>query len=404
MTKRICWKKGMRLTDEILTSSDKCHLDSLNQTFTLASNGRFGLLPSNREFNVSLSINKNVVDVELLDCLAITKSGRIIDINYNTTFTNNIETRITIPSSENISYFLCVETTETWKETGDGFCEPEYKFVLVCENNAISMNMFPVARIVDEYGWRLDEMNFVPPCLFATSHPVYRKYMDAFANILVITNRHLLDSYKSDCKTAIRTFWPIVEQLRIMLDKDTELMTPMMLLGNIQKFISGFWCACALDESLNLVESDLFRNFIDAPYNYKDVNIRIKEGLSLSESICEKVEKFKDFMHVEEKIDAPTISTANLFKKCTNSKVRIPVENNTPGSIIYYTIDGSEPSNVSNTGETIIFASGFTGGRDKEEEDKCVVVKVKSMLNGISSATNTYTIRLQKDVKHWIEI
>ena len=48
--------------------------------------------------------------------------------------------------------------------------------------------------------------------------------------------------------------------------------------------------------------------------------------------------------------------------------------------------------------------SGFVGGRDKEEADKYVVIKVKSVLNGVSSATNTYKVRLQKDIKHWIEI
>ena len=91
-------------------------------------------------------------------------------------------------------------------------------------------------------------------------------------------------------------------------------------------------------------------------------------------------------------------------KKCTNSKIRIPVENNTPGSTIYYTIDGSEPTNASSTGNTVVFASGFVGGRGKEEDDRFVVIKLKAVLNGNSSVTNTYTIRLQKDVKHWIEI
>lgn len=404
MTKRIYWKKGMRLTDEILKSSDNCHLESLNQAFTLASNGRFGLLPSNREFTISVSINKNIVDVESLNCLAITKSGKIIDINYDTTYTNNVDTRITIPTSDVNHFILCVEIKNVWTETNNGFCEPDYKFVLIEENKILSMDMFPIARIINEYGWRLDEQNFLPPCLFISSHSEYSKYVSTFANVLKTSNNHLLDCSNSDCKTAICVFWPIVELLKITLDKEIELMTPMMLLGYIQKYISGFLCACTLDDSLNLLESDTFRNFVDAPYNYKDVNLRIKEGLNLCNAVCEKVVKFKDFTHVEEKIEAPTISNTNLFKKCTNSKVRIPVENNAPGSTIYYTIDGSEPTTTSNTGNTIIFASGFVGGRDKEEEDKYVIIKVKAILNGISSATNTYKIRLQKDVKHWIEI
>lgn len=394
----------MRLTDEILKSSDKCHLESLNQAFVLAANGRFGLLPSNRNFNISISVNKNIVDVEALSCLAITKSGNIIDIDYDTTFTNNIDTRVAIPSNDEESFLLCIETKETWKETYDGFCEPDYKFTLIQENCTLDKGKFPIARIINEYGWRLDEVNFVPPCLFISSHPEYNNHILTFRNVLNTSNRYLIDCSNSDCKTAICIFWPIVEQLKITIDKDVELMTPMMLLGNIQKYISSFLCACTLDESLNLMEADVFRNFIDTPYNYKDVNSRIKEGLNLCNAICEKVEKFKDFTHNEEKIDAPTISNANLFKKCTNSKVRIPIESNTPGATIYYTIDGSEPTNTSNTGNTIVFSSGFVGGRDKEEDDKYVVIKVKAIMNGISSVTNTYKVRLQKDVKHWIEI
>ena len=404
MTKRICWKKGMRLTDEILKSSDKCHFESLNQAFVFAANGRFGLLPSNREFNISISINKNLVDVEALNCLAMTKSGTIIDINYDTTYTNNIDTRVSIPSMDEESYILCVESLDSWKETYNGFCEPDYRFVFVQENCMLGNNMFPVGRIINDYGWRLDEIDFLPPCLFVTSHSVYRSHMANWGNILKVSNRHLLDALDSDCKTAIQVFWPIVEQLKIAADKDFELMTPMMLLGNIQKYMSGFLCACTLDEHLKLLESDTFRNFIDAPYDYKDVNQRINEGLNLCHAICEKVGKFKDFTHVEDKIEAPTIANDHLFKKCTNSKIRIPVENNTPGSTIYYTIDGSEPTNASSTGNMVVFASGFVGGRGKEEDDRYVVIKLKAVLNGNSSVTNTYTIRLQKDVKHWIEI
>ena len=132
--------------------------------------------------------------------------------------------------------------------------------------------------------------------------------------------------------------------------------------------------------------------------------MRIKEGVALSVGICEKIDKFKDFVCAEVKIEAPTISNENLFKRCTNSKVRIPIENNCPGSTIYYTTDGSEPTNTSNSGNMIVIASGFVGGRDREEDDKFITVKVKSVLNGASSTTNTFKVRLQKDVKHWIEI
>ena len=197
---------------------------------------------------------------------------------------------------------------------------------------------------------------------------------------------------------------PIVEQLKITLDKEIELMTPMQLFGNIQKYISGFLCACTMDDSLDLADVDMYRQYVAAPFNYKNVYLRIKEGLEYCNSICEKLEKIKEFKPVESQIDAPTISNDNLCKKCTNSKVRIPIENICPGATVYYTIDGSEPTNMSDTGNVIIFSSGFTGGRNKEEEDKIIVVKLKAILNGVSSVTNTFKVKLQKDIKHWIEI
>lgn len=395
----------MRLTDDVMNSSDKCHLELLGHALTLAANGRFGLLPSDKGFSISINVNKNFVHVDALNCLAITRSGKLIDICYDAKYTNNIDTRVAIPASNDESFILCVETTDTWKDTFDGFCEPNYRFILLPENNALSVDMLPLARIVNEYGWRMDETDFLPPCLYTSSHPEYGKHIVSFVNILKTSSRHLLECLNSDCKTAVATFLPIVEQLRIAMDKDVDLMTPMTLLGYIQRYISGFVCACMLDSSLTLNESDIYQAFVNVGYNYKNANGYMKEGLSMCDSICQKVEQFKSFVtKVEEKIDAPTISESNLFKKCTNSKVRIPIENSVPGATIYYTIDGSEPTLSSNTGNTIVLMSGFVGGRDKEEADKYIVIKVKSVLNGVSSATNTYTVCLQKDIKHWIEI
>lgn len=404
MTKRICWKKGMRLTDEIMISSDKCHFESLSQAFVLAAHGRFGLLPSSREFKISISINKNIVNVESLSCLALTKSGRIIDIYYDTTLSNNIDPQATIPSYEDKSFLLCVRANDGWKEVYDGFCEPDYRFEVIREDCALDDDMFPIARIIKNNDWLSDDIDFIPPCLFTTAHPKFGKWIEEFSHILKTSSRKLFESRDTDCQTAISIFLPIVEQIRITIDKESDTMTPMALLGNIQKYISGFLCACTLEKRLNLKEEETFMNYVNIPYDYKDVHKHIKEGLKHCDLVSGKIDKLNDFVQEEVKISAPTISNANLFKKCTNSKVRIPVENNAPGSVIYYTIDGSEPTTSSKSGETITFASGFTGGRDKEEADKYITIKVKSVLNGVSSITNSYTIRLQKDVKHWIEI
>ena len=50
MPKRISWKKGMRLTDEVLLAADRCNDETLGHAFALASMGRLGLMPSTRPF------------------------------------------------------------------------------------------------------------------------------------------------------------------------------------------------------------------------------------------------------------------------------------------------------------------------------------------------------------------
>ena len=387
MVKRICWKKGMRLTDEVLRASDDSTIELVGNSLALAAAGRFGLLPSTH-FDLSVNISKGLVDVESLNCTAVTKSGNVIDAHYDTKFTNSFDTRIQIPEGNGEKeYVLTINYTGQWKDSNDGYEEPIYTFSLMASNSSIPSNSLPIARIVDEYGWRMDEIDFVPPCLFVSSH---QKYNEA---------KNLLHSNGKDI---IRVFWPIVQQLMITVNKEQDLMTPMGLLANVQKCVSAFTCACELDDYIDLADADRFRNYIYAPYNYKDSYQRIKEGLDLCFSINEKVSKLNEGPQVPSTIEAPTIANSQLIKRCTNSKARIQVTNNVSGATVYYSIDGNEPSH-SLKGQDIQLESGFNNLR-KREPDKIVMVKLKAVLNGIESNTNTYEITLQKDIERWTGI
>ena len=135
MSKRISWKKGMRLTDEILSMSDNCTSELIGKALVLSAGGNFGLFPNSRPFSLSLDINKNVIDVVSMNCLGITRDGTLIDVNYDTNYTNSFDTRTTIPgSSEDAVYILCISATGEWRDTNDGLCEPSYSFSIIDEN------------------------------------------------------------------------------------------------------------------------------------------------------------------------------------------------------------------------------------------------------------------------------
>lgn len=402
MTKRICWKKGMRLTDGILRASDNSTMELVSNALVLAAAGRFGLLPSATPFELSLNINKGVVDVELLSCLAITKGGHLIDAHYDTKFTNTFDTRVKIPevSGEKELILTINASIDKWKDTNDGYEEPEYSFSLISPNSPLPANSLPIARIVDEYGWRMDDVNFVPPCLFISSHQKYIELKKQFEEVLIAIDKKARNLMHSNGKEVIRIFWPVVQQLMITINKECDLMTPMELLANVQKCVSAFTCACDLDDYINLADSDKFRNYVYAPYNYKDAYLRIREGLELCFSINEKVGKLDEGQQAPSTIEAPTISNSQLIKRCTNSKARVQITNNVAGATVYYTIDGGEPTQYSKSGLMIQIDSGFNNSR-KREPDKIVTVRVKAFLNGLYSNTNTYEITLQKDIERW---
>lgn len=414
--KRISWKRGMRLTDNIMRASDESMAEVIAQAFVLASAGRFGLLPSQQPFELSVNIGKGFLDVESLYCLATTLGGDIIDAHYNTRYNNNFNTRVAIPDTPGVEeYILTINVMPgQWKEIPDGFEEPEYTFALIAPDTIVPENAVPIGRIVDDRGWRLDDMDFVPPCLFVSSHRKYEEQLQRFTDLLAAIDTKVTSSNVSGGMGAIRVFWPLIQQLRIAANKECDLMTPMSLLSNVQKCVSAFTCACDLDEGIELEDIKMFRGYILAPYNYKDAYQRIQVGLQLCYSISEKVDKLTEKRQEKPKAEpkfeeptrpaAPVVTEEHLFIECATSETTIPIKYNVAGASIFFTTDGSEPSSRSQkasrtkSGYSIKFDNGFRKEKGKEA-NKTMQIKLIAVVNGAASATAVFDIMLQKSLK-----
>lgn len=402
MAKRICWKKGMRLTDDILRKSDNCTIELVGNALVLAAAGRFGLLPSTSPFDLSMNINKGIVDVDRLSCSAVTKDGSLIDAHYDTTFTNTFDTRVQIPEGSGEKEFLLTIDAhpEQWKDTNNEYEEPVYSFSLIAINSPLPANSLPIAHIVDEYGWRIDDVDFVPPCLYISSHHKYIELKKQFEEVLTAIDAKARNLLHSNGKEAIRIFWPVVQQLMITINKECDLMTPMELLANVQKCVSAFTCACELDEYLNLADAENFRNYIYVPYNYRDAYQRIKEGLELCFSINAKIDVIGN--ERPRTMDVPIINSQDLTQECSTNDVSIPVVFSSRSAKLYYTTDGSNPTEMtlkaSNTkdGYRINFKNDFKP--IGEEPDKNVIIKIIAIENGEVSPIASYEITLKKSL------
>lgn len=398
MPKRIMWKKGMRLTDDILIQSDKCTSDLVTMAFAMSSIGRMGIIPNQRSFDLSVDINKDIVDVISIDCTGITRNGTLIDVNYDTNYSNTFDTRVMIPfQNTEIKYFLCLSVTDNWRDTNDGLCEPQYEFIIIDENSKVPDNSLPVARLVfDEFSWRIDDCNFVPPCLFISSHPKYYELAEQFLNLLKGINSFLPNNLKTEKNDAIKIFWPVVQQLMITMDKEMSTMTPMSLLANIQKFISSFVCGCIADENITIGDSPTLLSYIVKPYNIKDAYAIIREGLEMCMDISNRLSSFGNVEQTPRTtIEAPFIDKSQLRQTVKYGMVRINVQNNAPGATIYYTTDGSMPSQSSSSGNVVAIDSGFTDDWHKEPT-KVVTIKLMACKDGLCSNVETFEVQIKK--------
>lgn len=403
MEKRICWKKGMRLTDEIMRASEDATAARISNALVLASAGRFGLLPSSRQFQLSLNLNSDSVEVQTLDCLAVTRGGSLIDVQLDTRYTNYLEKRISIPDEiGKRELFLTINVDQKhWKETLDGFEEPDYNFSLVGVNSPIPDNALPIAHLIYSEqirGWHVDMEEFVPPCLYLSSHKNYVEFLNQFVQILSEIEAKVFRLYQPGSHEAFRIFWPVVQQILIDTDKNRDLMTPMTLLGNIQKFVAVFTSACHLDPYLNLSDAEMLRNYFLAPYNYMDVYAMIKEGLRHCFLINEKIDKIEakqpEMPKTPSKLETPSIPEDQLYQVCKTSSSNVSIINSVPGATVYYSTDGSMPAKPVSNG-VIRIKNAFHPNREEEEDQKCVV-KLKAVLNDSESDISTFTVILHK--------
>lgn len=408
MQRRINWKKGMRLTEEVMKASDTAVAEWVGNALVLASAGRFGLLPSHSPFRISIDIAKENIEVKSLCCLAVTKSGHLIDVDFDTRYSCHFESSVKLPGNTIGKELLLTigMDPEKWIETVDGFEEPSYRFDLVSPNSPIADNDVPIARLVDTEigGWHVDDVDFVPPCLFVASHFKYQELYERFLQTLSEVETLVKRQLQSNTRDVIRIFWPNLVQILIDTDKGRELMTPMTLTAQIQKFVAAFTTACDLDDRLTLSDANVFRNYALSPYDFKNAYRKIKEGLEISFSIKEKIGLMEEDQEPvrEERIAAPYIPADQLNQSCSKRYVTVAVINTIPDATVFYSTDGGEPTKKL-VGDSISIESKFNAKR-VSEPDMTVPIKLKAVANGVSSEVKAFTLTLRKDYKNWMGV
>jgi len=292
MPKRICWEKGIKLTDSLFRLSDDFRDELSGTAFSMMTAGRFGLIPSGHPFHITLNFTKNYLEVTEIRCTAVTGGGFLIDLSYDTVFSRICDAVVPLPEESGEYYLLLNVRKGEWVRTNAQTCEPVYFFSLISANTPVPDQAVPVAHIVDAYGWRMDDVDFLPPCIFLSSDRKYVELRERTAESVSIMESRLSEMATSECRTAVMMMWPVIQQVRISLTMDVEFMTPMILLGCLQKCVGAFYSACMIDDHIMLENVERYVDFIKMPYDFRNVYVKIKEGIGWCEMINDRIHKF----------------------------------------------------------------------------------------------------------------
>lgn len=292
MPLKVTWKKGMRLSTDVFDALDVSNYESIRLSNIIATGGRFGLIPANKPFELSINVSNNVLEVVSLSCHGVTKSGRIVDIEFDSNYTNTFDTRISMPIQKGNEAFLLIVKLhdKQWREVNEMYSEPKYTFELVGANSAIDNDSLPIGLLVNQFGWRLDETEFVPPCIYTNAHPKFVEQVNRAKLVLKSIADKCMGAHNCVARHLLGTIWPTVEYNYIDIDKRQEALSPAELFASLQKVAAAFVIGCSIEESITLENAEPFIAYRQRPYSLKNVYRDIKKGLELCAEISVKMD------------------------------------------------------------------------------------------------------------------
>lgn len=308
MHNKVTWKKGMRLSTEVFNAMDKANEDAFRIVALLGSANRYGLFPSAKPFELSVNINGNSLEVTSLSCHGITKTGCFIDIDYDSNYVNTFDSRIVIPNgSEGDAYYLVLKVDENnYREISETLSELSYSFELVGANSPIADNCLPIGMLVNQFGWRINESDYVPPCLYVSAHPKYMEQLERAKTYAKELSSKCLLSQNCMAKSLLTQIWTSSSIVYSCLDKERDTITPGQLLSSLQQLTSSFLIGCFADEYISLENQEPFAVYAQKPYDAKNIYRDIEAGLKLCDEIALKMNAVCAMTEVRPRVEDTT--------------------------------------------------------------------------------------------------
>lgn len=282
----------MRLSTDVFDALDIYNDENIRLSNIIATGGRYGLIPADKPFELSVNVANSYLEVVALSCHGVTRSGKIVDIDFGADYANTFDTRLPLPSSNGDTAFLLIVKyhNRQWREVDEMYSEPEYVFELIGENSLVDRDSLPIGRLVNQYGWRLDETDFVPPCLYVAAHPKYMELVNRAKLVFRSISDRCLNAPGCIARHLLGFIWQSAEHNFIDTDKRQDTLSPAELLASLQKVAASFVTGSFIDKYITLENPDPFVEFYHRPYDAQHIYRDIRDGLELCAEISIKME------------------------------------------------------------------------------------------------------------------
>ena len=187
-----------------------------------------------------------------------------------------------------------------WREVNEVYSEPKYTFELIGANSPVDSNSLPVGLVVNQYGWRLDESEFVPPCLYANAHPAYVDLVNRAKLMFKSISDRCLGSVNCVARHLFTAVWTAAVHNYIYVDKKDDALTPAGLLAAVQRVVASFVIGCSADEYITLENAEPFVEYLQKPYDARNLYRDIRIGLELCAEISVKMDAVCGMTEVQE--------------------------------------------------------------------------------------------------------
>lgn len=294
---RIDWQGGMRLSDKVFRASDDYVSALFEQSYPLFTQGRYGLFPATvrQHFTFRYEICQTTLSVIELNCLAVTPSGKFIQLHFNQN-ERDLFQAVSLPDSQ-APFLVYLDASSSdyisFEQEEIPFRDLHYKLVIKEESEKYTNpDALAIARFKQDVSWTLDN-SFIPPCLFLNANPQLMQSALRYTQVLRAFADQLKLKVHSDARALVTALLAPLSAICLELEKEIDTMTPLHFITRIQQTIQSFVLLCEIDAQYTIPDRAACYEYIRTAYHPLRLAELIAEGIRLTQLLTEVVTTFE---------------------------------------------------------------------------------------------------------------